>query len=599
MSQEKTILSVNDLCVSFQQGDKQTHIVKNISFDVEHNTTVALVGESGSGKSLTAHAIMRLLPYPVAFHPSGEIWFSSDTDICARAQGIDSKVSESSKKSTKNKTGCQSEELLSRSLKSMTAIRGHDIGMIFQEPMSALNPLQMIENQIGESVNLGHSSKGSSEKGIAIKNLSKSETREKVLSLLRQVHIVDPESKLKSYPHELSGGQRQRVMIAMALANRPKLLIADEPTTALDVTVQKEILDLLKELQQQYHMSILLITHDLGVVKYLADQVLVMQHGQIVERGDTRKVLNQPQNAYTKLLMDSHPKGEPVEIEKREGGCSVVVETKHLNVIYNKNKPLFGKCKDFFLALEDVNFKLHEGRTLGVLGESGSGKSTLALAILKLIQSKGVIELEGRDISCLNEKEIRPLRCAMQVVFQDPFSSLSPRMSAKQIISEGLHLQNLSIKKQSLKKESINKTQSEKQLCETDIDKMVDDIMIEVGLDPATKHRYPHEFSGGQRQRIAIARAFILNPRLVFLDEPTSALDRAVQMQVINLLRKLQQQRKLSYVFISHDIHVVKAMSHEVMVIKNGEVVEHGDAKSVLDNPQHPYTQKLLEATLD
>jgi microcin C transport system ATP-binding protein len=585
MSQKKTILSVNDLCVSFIQGDKHTHIVKNISFDVQHNTTVALVGESGSGKSLTAHAIMRLLPYPVAYHPSGEIWFSSDNDVCARNHEANSKP----------------QELLSRSLKSMTAIRGHDIGMIFQEPMSALNPLQTIEAQIGESVNLGHCSP---DKAASQKKLSKNATREQVLALLRQVHIVDPESKLKSHPHELSGGQRQRVMIAMALANRPKLLIADEPTTALDVTVQKEILDLLKELQQQYQMSILLITHDLGVVKYLADEVLVMQHGEIVERGDTQTVLHQPQNDYTKLLVDSHPKGEPVELQRLDGECSVVVETKHLNVIYSKNKPMFGKCKDFFIALEDINFKLHEGRTLGVLGESGSGKSTLALAILKLIQSRGVIELEGRDISALNENQVRPLRCAMQVVFQDPFSSLSPRMSAKQIISEGLHLQNLSIKKESIKKESVqgesfNSKPTAKQLCEADIDKMVDAIMIEVGLDPETKHRYPHEFSGGQRQRIAIARAFILNPRLVFLDEPTSALDRAVQMQVINLLRKLQQQRKLSYVFISHDIHVVKAMSHKVMVIKSGEVVEHGDAKDVLENPQHPYTQKLLQATLD
>jgi microcin C transport system ATP-binding protein len=575
MSQEKTILSVSDLCVSFRQGDKHTHIVKNISFDVQHNTTVALVGESGSGKSLTAHAIMRLLPYPVAYHPSGEIWFSSDNDVCARTHEASGKP----------------QELLSRSLKSMTAIRGHDIGMIFQEPMSALNPLQTIEAQIGESVNLGHCSP---DKAASQKKLSKNATREQVLALLRQVHIVDPESKLKSHPHELSGGQRQRVMIAMALANRPKLLIADEPTTALDVTVQKEILDLLKELQQQYQMSILLITHDLGVVKYLADEVLVMQHGKIVERGDTQIVLNQPQNDYTRLLVDSHPKGEPVELQRPDAECSIVVETKHLNVIYSKNKPMFGKCKDFFIALENIDLKLHEGRTLGVLGESGSGKSTLALAILKLIQSRGVIELEGRDISVLNENQVRPLRCAMQVVFQDPFSSLSPRMSAKQIISEGLHLQNLSIKNK-----SPNKGQSAKQLCETDIDKMVDAIMIEVGLDPDTKHRYPHEFSGGQRQRIAIARAFILNPRLVFLDEPTSALDRAVQMQVINLLRKLQQQRKLSYVFISHDIHVVKAMSHKVMVIKSGEVVEHGDAKDVLENPQHPYTKKLLQATLD
>jgi microcin C transport system ATP-binding protein len=580
MSQEKCILSVSDLCVSFKQGEHQTHIVKNISFDIKHNKTVALVGESGSGKSLTAHAIMRLLPYPIAFHPSGEVWFSNDKNVCARTQ-----VTES-----------QSQELLSRPLKKMTAIRGHEIGMIFQEPMSALNPLQTIEAQIGESVNLGRSL---ADKSLRKSNLSKSATREQVLSLLRQVHIVDPESKLTSYPHQLSGGQRQRVMIAMALANRPKLLIADEPTTALDVTVQKEILDLLRELQQQYSMSILLITHDLGVVKYLADEVLVMQHGEIVERGDTQAVLQQPKNDYTKLLVDSHPKGEPVELQNPESACSVVVETKHLNVTYNKNKPLFGKCKDFFIALDDINFKLHEGRTLGILGESGSGKSTLALAILKLIQSKGVIELEGRDISCLNEKQLHPFRCVMQVVFQDPFSSLSPRMSAKQIISEGLHLQNLSIKKESIKKESVNKTLPTKQLCETDIDQMVDDIMIEVGLDPATKNRYPHEFSGGQRQRIAIARAFILNPRLVFLDEPTSALDRAVQMQVINLLRKLQQQRKLSYIFISHDLHVIKAMSHKVMVIKSGEVVEQGSAKDVLENPQHPYTQKLLKATLD
>ena len=585
MSQEKTILSVNNLCVSFRQADKHTHIVKNISFDVPHNTTVALVGESGSGKSLTAHAIMRLLPYPVAFHPSGEVWFSSDHNVCARHHEVSGKP----------------QELLSRSLKSMTAIRGHDIGMIFQEPMSALNPLQTIEAQIGESVNLGHCSP---DKTVSKKKLSKSATREQVLALLRQVHIVDPESKLKSHPHQLSGGQRQRVMIAMALANRPKLLIADEPTTALDVTVQKEILDLLRELQRQYQMSILLITHDLGVVKYLADQVLVMQHGEIIECGDTQTVLHRPQNDYTKLLVDSHPKGEPVELLSLDKACSVVVETKNLNVIYSKNKPMFGKCKDFFVALENINFKLHEGRTLGVLGESGSGKSTLALAILKLIQSRGVIELEGRDISALNEDQVRPLRCAMQVVFQDPFSSLSPRMSAKQIISEGLHLQNLSIKKEVIKKESVatlrlSRKSSIKALSEADIDKMVDAIMIEVGLDPDTKHRYPHEFSGGQRQRIAIARAFVLNPRLVFLDEPTSALDRVVQMQVINLLRKLQQQRKLSYVFISHDIHVVKAMSHQVMVIKSGKVVEHGDAKDVLEDPQHPYTQQLLQATLD
>lgn len=570
MTPEKITLSVNDLSISFQQGDKQVHIVKNISFEVEHNKTVALVGESGSGKSLTAHSIMRLLPYPLAFHPSGEIWFSSDWNVCARsAAAFEQK---------KHKECDKCIELLSHPLDAMMAIRGHDIGMIFQEPMSALNPLHTIEQQIGEAVNLGYFA---TEKG-----LSKQAIRKRVLSLLKQVHIVDPESKLDAYPHQLSGGQRQRVMIAMALANRPKLLIADEPTTALDVTVQKEILDLLKELQREYKMSILLITHDLGVVKYLADQVFVMQEGEIVEQGDTSSVLTNPKNDYTKLLMDSYPKGEPVELISKD--CPVVVETKHLNVIYNKNKPLFGKCKDFFLALEDVNFTLQEGRTLGVLGESGSGKSTLALAILKLIDSNGVIELEGLDISKLNEKQVRPLRSSMQIVFQDPFSSLSPRMSAKQIISEGLHLQNLVAKSDS----------SKDKLSEADIDRMVDEIMQEVGLDPSVKDRYPHEFSGGQRQRIAIARAFILNPGLVFLDEPTSALDRAVQMQVINLLRKLQTQRKLSYIFISHDIHVVKAMSHDVMVIKNGQVVEYGNAKDVLEKPQHAYTQKLLSATL-
>ena len=552
ISQKEAILHVKDLSVYFQQGEQQTHIVKKVSFNVERNTTVALVGESGSGKSLTAHSIMRLLPYPAAFHPSGEIWFSSVACATGACGG--------------DKIENQRTELLSRSLKSMTAIRGCDIGMIFQEPMSALNPLQTVEKQVGESVNRNQ-------------RLSKGLTREKVLSLLDDVHIVDPVSKLKSYPHQLSGGQRQRVMIAMALANRPKLLIADEPTTALDVTVQKEILDLLRELQQQYHMSILLITHDLGVVKYLADKVLVMQDGEIVERGDTDGILNNPKHDYTRLLMESYPKGAAVPLCETISQCPAVVSTTDLHVKFNASKPLFGTCKDFFHALKGINVQLNEGSTLGVLGESGSGKSTLALAILRLIKSSGTIELDGHTISHLSEKELRPLRSSMQVVFQDPFSSLSPRMSVKQIISEGLHLQG--------------------NLSDAVIDQQVDDIMLEVDLDPATKHRYPHEFSGGQRQRIAIARAFILNPRLVFLDEPTSALDRAVQMQVIELLRKLQEERKLSYVFISHDIHVIKAISHSVMVIKNGEVVEYGKAGDVLQYPSHPYTQKLLAATLE
>ena len=326
-------------------------------------------------------------------------------------------------------------------------------------------------------------------------------------------------------------------------------------------------------------MSILLITHDLGVVKYMADKVLVMKNGEIIERGSCQAVLDHPKEEYTQLLMDSYPKGKAVELPQCLGECPEVVSTHNLNVKFSKSKPLFGPCKDFFHALNDVNFTLHEGSTIGILGESGSGKSTLALAILRLIQSTGDIQLLGESISHLNEKGIRPLRCSMQVVFQDPFSSLSPRMSIKEIISEGLHLYG--------------------ELSPEEIDQKVDDIMVEVGLDPETKHRYPHEFSGGQRQRIAIARAFILNPKVVFLDEPTSALDRAVQMQVLQLLKKLQQHRKLSYVFISHDIHVIKAISHAIMVIKGGEVVEHGEVDEVLENPQHPYTQKLLTATLD
>jgi microcin C transport system ATP-binding protein len=531
------ILCVNDLSISFHQGEKDIHIVKNISFDVGHNETIALVGESGSGKSLTAHSIMRLLPYPLAFHPSGEILFNE-------------------------------KELLALPLKAMTAIRGHNIGMIFQEPMSALNPLQTVEKQIGEVINIHQ----------ALNKTSKEITRSKTLELLEQVQIADAETKLKSYPHQLSGGQRQRVMIAMALANRPALLIADEPTTALDVTVQKEILDLLKELQQQYRMSILLITHDLGVVNYMAERVLVMNKGEIIERGATKDIFQNPQNDYTKLLINSHPSGEPVSLDQSVGQSAPIMATQSLCVDFPKSRPLFGKCKDYFHALKNIDMTLVEGSTLGVLGESGSGKSTLALAMLKLISSTGDILLDNKSIAYLNEKELRPIRCEIQTVFQDPFSSLSPRMSVKQIISEGLHLYG--------------------KLSEQETDLKVANIMYEVGLDPKTKDRYPHEFSGGQRQRIAIARALILNPRVVFLDEPTSALDRAVQMQVITLLRKLQEERKLSYVFISHDIHVIKALSHNIIVIKDGEIVEQGEAKQVLENPIHAYTKKLLTATL-
>lgn len=532
----KPIIDVDNLSVSFHQGENDLHIVKNVSFSVNECETVALVGESGSGKSLTAHSIMRLLPYPLAFHPSGQVHFDE-------------------------------KELLSLPLKAMQDVRGCGIGMIFQEPMSALNPLHTVEKQIAEIIKIHR------------KKLSKKEIKEQVLELLNQVHIPDPEAKLKAYPHQLSGGQRQRVMIAMALANRPKLLIADEPTTALDVTVQKEILDLLKELQQQYQMSILLITHDLGVVNYIADKVLIMNQGEIIERGNTADVFNNPEHDYTKLLINSAPSGEPVELSADIDGLPNIMEARSLAVSFVKSKPLFGKPKDFFYALKEVDVQVKQGSTLGIVGESGSGKSTLAFAMLKLLPSEGNIFLDGEAICSMDEKRIRPFRCDMQVVFQDPFASLSPRMSVKQIISEGLTLHE--------------------SLSAEDTDQRVRDIMYEVGLDPETRHRYPHEFSGGQRQRISIARALILNPRIVFLDEPTSALDRAVQMQVIELLRKLQQERNLTYVFISHDIHVIRALSHSIIVMKEGEIVERGDAKMILDNPSHPYTQKLLSATLD
>ena len=532
----KPILDVDNLSVSFHQGEQDVHIVKNVSFSIGECETVALVGESGSGKSLTAHSIMRLLPYPMAFHPSGAVTFDD-------------------------------KDLLSLPLKAMQDVRGAGIGMIFQEPMSALNPLHTVEKQIAEIIKIHQ------------KKLSKDAVREKVLTLLQQVHIPSPEAKLKAYPHQLSGGQRQRVMIAMALANRPKLLIADEPTTALDVTVQKEILDLLKELQQQYQMSILLITHDLGVVNYIASKVLIMNQGEIIERGNTKEVFANPEHEYTKLLLDSAPNGDPVPLDNHVDSLPDIMATRALKVSFVKSKPLFGKPKDFFHALKGIDLQVKQGSTLGIVGESGSGKSTLAFAMLKLLASEGNIFLDGQAICSLDEKRVRPLRCDMQVVFQDPFASLSPRMSVKQIISEGLLLHE--------------------PLAAQDIDQRVQDIMTEVGLDPDTRHRYPHEFSGGQRQRISIARALILNPRVVFLDEPTSALDRAVQMQVIELLRKLQRERKLTYIFISHDIHVIRALSHLMIVMKEGEIVELGDAKDILNNPSHPYTQKLLSATLD
>lgn len=525
------LLSIKDLSVAFQQSQGSVTVVDKISFDIARNETLALVGESGSGKSMTAHAIMKLLPYPVAYHPSGSITFEGD-------------------------------ELLHNSQRQMQRLRGRRIGMIFQEPMTALNPLHTVEKQLSEVLSL-HS------------GLRQPALRTKVIQLLNKVQIQSPEKRLKAYPHELSGGQRQRVMIAMALANEPTLLIADEPTTALDVTVQREILGLLKSLQEEMGMSILLITHDLGVVRHMANRVAVMHRGQLIELQECESLFTDPQQDYTRTLLNSHPKG--LAVKPSNTATENLLETKQLSVNFPLNKPLFGKPTRFVNAVKKINLALREGHTLGVVGESGSGKSTLAMAILRLIDAEGEIHFQRQALHNLNENKLRPLRKHMQVVFQDPFASLSPRMTVSEIIEEGLLVHS--------------------ELDYFGREQAVITAMEEVGLQPNDRHRYPHEFSGGQRQRIAIARALVLNPKLLILDEPTSALDRAVQVQVIDLLRDLQQKRGLTYLFISHDLNVVKALSHQVLVMKDGEVIEYGEATEVLENPREAYTQHLLQAS--
>lgn len=540
------LLQVKDLSVAFRQGDSIAEVVKNVSFDIHQGETVALVGESGSGKSMTAHAIMKLLPYPMAFHPSGEIWFKGH-------------------------------DLIQLSAKQMQKIRGNQIGMIFQEPMTALNPLHTIDKQVGEVI--------CQHRGINLK-----QARPLIVDLLRKVQISNPESRLKSYPHELSGGQRQRVMIAMALANEPELLIADEPTTALDVTVQKEILQLLKTLQQQENVGLLLITHDLGVVKHMAQRVLVMKDGRLVESNECQAIFAEPSHHYTKSLLQSIPSGTPANISASlQKETTPLLSTSNLNVSFTVRKSLFGKPLEKFRAVKDANIKIPKGTTLGIVGESGSGKSTLALAILRLIESEGEIQFENTLISDIHEKHLRGLRKNFQVVFQDPFASLSPRMTAAEIIQEGLNIHNPSSSIDSVTTHPLSKEEKEKR---------VRDVMREVGLDSELRHRYPHEFSGGQRQRIAIARALILNPSLLILDEPTSALDKTVQVQVVDLLRELQQNRQLTYLFISHDLSVVKALSHQIIVMKDGDIVEQGAADTILTRPSNTYTQQLIAASL-
>ncbi len=527
------LLSVRDLSVAFHQGSKESLAVDRVSFEIMPGEVLALVGESGSGKSVTANSILKLLPYPAASHPSGQILF-------------------------------ESKDLLTLPMRELRSVRGNDITMIFQEPMTSLNPLHSIERQIGEILELHQA-------------LTGAPARARILELLNQVGIRDPEKRLKAFPHELSGGQRQRVMIAMALANRPKLLIADEPTTALDVTVQAQILELLAGLKNQHHMSMLFITHDLGIVRKFADRVCVMTKGKIVETGTVEQVFTNPQHAYTRHLLAAEPKGEPPPADDKK---PVVMQGADIKVWFPIKAGLMRKVVDHVKAVDGIDITLREGQTVGVVGESGSGKTTLGLALSRLISSKGRISFIGQSIDAYSYAMMKPLRNRLQVVFQDPYGSLSPRMSVGDIIAEGLKVHETSLSYE-------------------ERDRRVATALEEVGLDPATRWRYPHEFSGGQRQRIAIARAMVLKPRFVMLDEPTSALDMSVQAQVVDLLRDLQSKHDLAYLFISHDLKVVKALANEVIVMRHGKIVESGPAKSIFEAPKEDYTRALMAAAFN
>ncbi|WP_113447069.1 ABC transporter ATP-binding protein [Rhizobium cremeum] len=527
------LLSVRDLSVAFHQGGRETLAVDRVSFDIAPGEVVALVGESGSGKSVSANSVLRLLPYPAASHPSGEILF-------------------------------EGRDLLKLPEAELRQVRGNDVTMIFQEPMTSLNPLHSIEKQIGEILELHQAMSGPT-------------ARERTLELLRQVGIREPEKRLSAYPHELSGGQRQRVMIAMALANRPKLLIADEPTTALDVTVQAQILALLRQLKADHGMSMLFITHDLGIVRKFADRVCVMTKGRIVESGPVEDIFTNPQHDYTKKLLASEPRGEPPALDETK---PVVMKGDDIRVWFPIKAGFLRKVVDHVKAVDGVDMVLRAGQTLGVVGESGSGKTTLGLALARLISSKGRISFIGQEIAGFSYREMRPLRDRLQIVFQDPYGSLSPRMSVGEIIAEGLKVH-------------------ESALSADERDARVCWALEEVGLDTATRWRYPHEFSGGQRQRIAIARAMVLKPRFVMLDEPTSALDMTVQAQVVDLLRDLQKKHDLAYLFISHDLRVVKALANEVIVMRAGKVVEQGPSSEIFTAPKEDYTRALMAAAFN
>jgi microcin C transport system ATP-binding protein len=525
------VLQIQDLNVAFSQDGRQVDAVRGVSFEVARGEVVALVGESGSGKSVTAMSSVALL-------------------------GANARVTGSIRYNGQQMVGATADLL--------QQVRGNEISFIFQEPMTSLNPLHTIEKQLRESIELHQD---------PLHSLTGAEIEARIIALLERVGLPDPSARLGAYPHQLSGGQRQRVMIAMALANGPELLIADEPTTALDVTIQAQILDLLMLLKQQDGMGMLFITHDLGIVRQIADRVCVMQDGKIVETGPTKDIFNAPQHSYTQKLLNAHSVGAPQPFDP---SASVIAEAKNAKIWFPIQRGLLKRTVGHVKAVNDVSLTLRAGETIGIVGESGSGKSTLAMAIMRLISFQGKIVFDGRDIGALKTRDLRALRKDMQIVFQDPYGSLSPRMTCAQIIAEGLGVHG-----------TPNGSSQED---------LVDEILQEVGLDPEMQHRYPHEFSGGQRQRIAIARAMVMRPKLVVLDEPTSALDMTVQVQIVDLLRNLQKAHGLAYLFISHDLRVVRAMSHSVIVMKEGDVVEHGPVSDVFEAPKTQYTRGLMAA---
>jgi len=530
------LLQVENLSVTFKTQGGDIEAVRDISFEINRGETLAIVGESGSGKSVTALSILKLHDERQVHYPDGKIIYQN---------------------------GEHDHDLMALNEKAMRSVRGSEISMIFQEPMTSLNPVYTVGAQIQESLLL-HT------------DLNKIEAKQRTIGLLERVGIRDPQRQINSFPHTLSGGQRQRVMIAMALACNPALLIADEPTTALDVTIQQQILDLLVDLQKEFNMSVLFITHDLNLVRRYAQRVCVMQQGKIVEQGDTADIFSQPKHEYTQYLLESEPDHRIVEVEP----CSeIMVKAESLRCHFPVYKGFFKRQVDVVKAVDDISLEIHKGETLGIVGESGSGKTTLGMSLFRLVDSTGAIYFGEQKISDFREKDIRPLRRHFQVVFQDPFSSLSPRMTVEQIIGEGLKLHFPQLDKSQRKARILS-------------------VLDEVGLESDILWRYPHEFSGGQRQRIAIARAVVLEPDVILLDEPTSALDVSVQKQVLGLLAKLQKKHGLSYIFISHDLRVIRAMSHRVIVMKNGKAVEEGVTSKVLDQPQNTYTKELSQAAI-